>query len=266
MSYKDLQKARRTVEMMRQPKFANDVQTLDQLLEQGGCKHPYNGSAVKVLEGHALVNGARGGVAVRAKGGPFYHITFASKLTSDPALQWKPRIIAYKPLEDILTFLRGRAYLDWTPLTLVARGAIGGLRQFTWWSSEGIDEEDLLRDVHRRGLPNDWLGLGQLIILRWMPRGPLNGEARIPTPVDGYFSPVFNAVLEGDPRGCGFALDIQNPSDLKEGADEYAVTPIPVEEISWKLMELKRNRQQRVLTSDLQRALIEFHRNCANVS
>ncbi len=119
----------------------------------------------------------------------------------------------------------------WVPLRELAAGNLGGPRRFTWWTSLDSVMEDLIYAAYRLGLDADSIPVSALVL-----RVPVEilkdrEDLRVPTVLEAIDQVIFHPTRESDSPPAGVTIDLNDPESLADGAEEYVVGPLPVEEI-----------------------------------
>jgi hypothetical protein len=132
----------------------------------------------------------------------------------------------------IWDFLLRRYLIEktWLSLSQFASGTFSGtFTRFTWWTDKEITPDRFLTTAYELGLLYDWLSPYSLILCF---RSEKPAKSHVPTPMDGFISPVFDPVEGPSSSHQGKAINISDPLNICEGRPEYVLPPMDVQSIS----------------------------------
>lgn len=255
--FRRIHKVRGSVARRRQPDFLDELDRLDAIVEQYDPPgHPYNLSPVGPLYRDLATRAAFLGPSQGRYAGPqesefVYRYKTLGAFAMEVELSSRPQepalpgqlnsLMSDEVLSQITRLSLGKGR-QWVPLAEIAKGgyrsrAPGALRRYsTWWSDESLDLDNVIRDLNSRGIPSTWMAEKSILMrLRIDSAGPTS--LHIPSPVDGYDSPVFVPADLTPPLAEARALDI-GVRPFRIGKLEFVAEPLPVEGIDVSLLEL----------------------------
>jgi hypothetical protein len=189
--------------------------------------HPYDlDPAEKGLLARACPHfgGGSEGLPVALAAPYLYTLTGVRKLAH--LLTWRSAKSAEMTHDDLIDAAGNPP--AWLPLEHHATGPVRSFRQFTWWTTWDIVAAGQPFIAGRRlGLLDSWIAeLG--LILRW--KVDLTAaKIQQPTCCDAFDGPVFESMP--DSHSSGRTIDL-NSDPFGAGEPEFAVTALPVEQIS----------------------------------
>jgi hypothetical protein len=162
-----------------------------------------------------------------------------------------------------MAFERDAAALSWVPLERYAAGTLTAPRNFTWWTTLDISDGDVVRNVRRVGMPDEWLP--ELAVVLRCAAGAKGTPyvARVPTAVDGFVSEVFHPRKLTPAPDCGVAIHLTETGALARGEREVVVPAIPVSVLSLKTVLINRAdlaAQPVALGGGLPARLVDYYR------
>lgn len=162
-----------------------------------------------------------------------YRIESIHKLVS--RLTWREPYFFRDDADNAWTILNAasKSGNDWLGLMKYAMGTYPALDvnnwKFTWWTTFPVPE-DVMLAVAKLGMYSSWV-MPDTVLMRARVSSIQAGQlARVPTLVDAFFSPVFHTVFEDPVPNAGITIDLST-YPLGEGADEYVVAALGVEDI-----------------------------------
>jgi hypothetical protein len=114
----------------------------------------------------------------------------------------------------------------WLRLANFATGAYQNYRAFSWWSTFDLSSGELWNAWRRIGLLDDWI-MNESLLMRCR-RSAI--EAHVPTTLDGFEGPVFEAMNEQERSVTGRAIDLSK-RPFAAGEVEVVVGAIAVDHI-----------------------------------
>ncbi|HEY6352367.1 MAG TPA: hypothetical protein VI636_23460 [Candidatus Angelobacter sp.] len=229
MDRKTLYIKRCLIDVRKQPRWTDDYHELVNAVRDIVPNHPYGPTICDQLRDMPLFKSFSGGSPARMDGEYCYRLMSVGSL-----VHFTDERFFRKSKTDIANWNILRRYggdIRWKPLSWFAAGELTGPRGFTWWTPWELDEDKLLTNAHKIGLPNDFLpDYGAILRCKIEALEPL---AIIPTIVHGFDSPVFNATRDEAEPGLGITIDL-NPPGLRDGVAEIICHPIAVEEVECK--------------------------------
>lgn len=141
----------------------------------------------------------------------------------------------------------------WINLTKCAKGNLIYKRNFSFWTSEEYDHDNMVTDSFRVGLATDWFDkLGIILRCKFSEVYPI--DIRVPTVIDAFDQPIFHPRRDSISPKNGMAIHI-NCDPLTLGKQEFVVGEIPADKIEFRFVEMK----------DKERLGIEFAKNTGNL-
>lgn len=160
---------------------------------------------------------------------------FLYRITTVGALAWaiswnEMESLPEEPKGPLWSSLNDAAGLppEWVPLRRFGSGFYKGRRGVSWWSTLSDITDDLIRAAYRLGIAANYIGPNS-VVLR-VPTSAVTG-ARVPTVLDALDMPIFLPTRESDVPSSGITIDVANNPNLAEGATEYVLGPVSVEDI-----------------------------------
>lgn len=261
-NYASIFSLRSKLDPLRQPSLENELDSLRKALESSGPGTPYDKTPearrVLMLLDHFAV-GARG-VSVKPPSVPYLY-RFSRLSAVRTFTEWTGD--REMPLVRALGELRRLQITtsSWIPLSRVAKGHLTSDRGFTWWSSAPLTPRTIVCDLHRRGMPNDWIKAHALLLRMPLTTTDRKAQAFTPTALDGFESVIFDARPDSTGPGPGSAINIEAPDRLCPGEDEFVLGPIPVAEIEFlPLFVGYRSKVHRLFERDLHELLAEYYK------
>ncbi|HEY0511409.1 MAG TPA: hypothetical protein VGH73_05870 [Thermoanaerobaculia bacterium] len=144
-----------------------------------------------------------------------------------------------------LVHVRGlKAKEEWVPLSTITQGVYGRdpaagedpKQQIYWWSDLPLAQENLVRDMRRRGLAKDWFS-GRCVVLRCRLTADLVAATQVPSVLDGFASDIFLPTDSELTPPTGQAIDLTADS-LKLGAGEFILGPVAASHIEFRFLEV----------------------------
>lgn len=116
---------------------------------------------------------------------------------------------------------------DWLRLSSYASGEIANDRAFSWWTTFKEICDDPWFGSHRLGLPDQWIPLRGLLLR--CESITAESYARVPTALDGFYSPIFacSVINEDVTPSAGETIDLRGNGPVIRGVPEYALRPLP---------------------------------------
>lgn len=125
----------------------------------------------------------------------------------------------------------------WIRLKRVIHGPLRGSRGVTWWTSNRVSPDALISCAYKLGIARNWISSWS-ILLR-CPRTAFDHAAlRVPTVIDAFNLPIFDASAEADNPGSGRAIDLTRPDALAPGWDEYVASEVDVDQVEMLPLEV----------------------------
>jgi hypothetical protein len=221
-------KARWDLDCRRQPSRATALSELDDKRQAlfPTVAHPYGLTPAQKKQladqsPHFLESAGR---RVNPQTSHLYALTSVSKLGH--LVSWKS---SADPV-DLHNKLRSDAGMPptWLPLATYADGPLESFRKFTWWTTRDVlDTGQPFVAGRRLGLIDDWIA-EIAVIVRWKVN-PGTASIHVPTCCDAYDGPVFESM--DDSHDSGITIDL-NISPFRSGEPEFAVSALPVEQLS----------------------------------
>jgi hypothetical protein len=231
---------------LRQPYHGPVMHALEAQLGAMGLSHPYRlvrNRAINQVDSLLRVRGfAPGGIGNTGNptSGFIYHLTSVRKAITYSQWQYFPSGFPSLSHEDRKLF----EYLlddynrrgDWLSFSAYAQDEYSGFRSFTWWTNLEVLDGPVVCSAHKLGLPNKWIPKYALVMRCPAVYARDNSLSRVPTTIDGFLSEVFSPpdLRPLNRPVSGRTIDLDSPGALREGADEYALTSIPVDQIDFK--------------------------------
>lgn len=224
---------RRQLDSHRQPRHAATVSALGATLHDIGLSHPYALADDQLAHLQASVS-ALGHVAA---GREFPNATQSVLRISGVAvlrriLRWNygaladnTRINAYSSDAAIYEALLARSLAegDWLSLDRFAKGFVKNRRGFSWWTTwDGLQRQPF-EGSRRLGLVDDWIP-EHALLLRCDIR-----DLRVPSCVDGFDGPIFEASPESASHGR--TIDLNGSAQPMPGEPEFVLPPISSDRI-----------------------------------
>jgi hypothetical protein len=125
----------------------------------------------------------------------------------------------------------------WIPLKRVIRGPLRGSRGVTWWTSYRVSPDALVASAYKLGIARNWISSWS-ILLRCKRTAFTHAALRVPTVIDAFNLPIFDASAEADNPGSGRAIDLTRPDALAPGRDEYVASEVEVDQVEMLPLEV----------------------------
>jgi hypothetical protein len=171
----------------------------------------------------------------------------------------------WRKLRESVTEERAFTYLlkeqkqrgKWLPVSRYIGGYYSGLRNFTWWTTVEMPTTKTMCTAHHLGLLNNNVGTEALILRCRADFIREKSLTYIPSTIDAFFSNIFYATQ--DEADCGRAISVENPKQLRLGAEEFVSEPINIEESGMELCPLLLEDTHQVYLEDIFDSLIRFY-------
>jgi hypothetical protein len=93
------------------------------------------------------------------------------------------------------------------------------------------DPEQIVQRLSQCGIPNSWI-TQYSVVMRCQPAKLKSGDfLRVPTVIDAFDLEIFHPTADSRKPGAGVAIHLQRSGTLQEGAKEFILQPLVVEEI-----------------------------------
>jgi hypothetical protein len=120
---------------------------------------------------------------------------------------------------------------QWIALDRIIRDPLRGFRGVTWWTSHRLSADALVAVAYRMGIARNWISRWSVIL-----RCPRTAFAhsvalRVPTVIDAFNQPIFDATADEDNPRSGRAIDLTQPEALAAGVDEYVTSEVDVRQV-----------------------------------
>ncbi len=227
---------RRISDPKRQPRHSTDFAELELQVENltPPCPDPYSVEKEhwKDLSRSNAYKAVCLGLPAKVLGGYYFRLTTWPKLVADIEESTRKFFLGTPDLDDtgktfaLIETLSGIPG-QWQPLKTFVRGKLKGRRGMTWWTTTNLPSPKTMCSAHTMGLFNNDVGT-DVLILRCEARYFKTRTVRVPSIVDGYFFPVFNATQDIDAPIAGQAISLEEPI-LGPGADEYVVAAVDID-------------------------------------
>lgn len=128
---------------------------------------------------------------------------------------------------------------DWINLTECAKGNLKYKRNFSFWTNEEYDYNNIVTDCFKVGLATDWFDKLVLVLrCKFSEVNPI--DIRVPTAIDAFDQPIFHPRKDNDsiPPKHGTAIYI-SCDPLTLGKKEFVVGEVPADKIEFKIVEMK---------------------------
>lgn len=242
-SPEELFQARWALDCRRQSARADALREVDKKMREmlPGVTHPYAlGFAEKkhLADQCPYYKGSKGKTVVPS----------ATHLFCLTSVQKLGHLVAWKTSNDDPFDLHNKLRTEagtppkWLPLATYADGPLKSFREFTWWTTYDIIEAGQPFVAGRRlGLLDDWIA-ELAVVVRW----ELDANAadiQVPTCCDAYDGPVFESM--DDAHDSGITIDL-NTDPFQPGEPEFAVTALPVQQLSVYAVKIGSDLRERV--------------------
>jgi hypothetical protein len=216
---------RSDLDAIRQPATRDHLRTLRDRVLALAAPHPYDMPFPDRLDLCTVVGayaqGAQGGVA-EVESEYIFRISSIGELVR--SVSWTNRTnddAAFDPIFALSDTAR-----RWLRLADFATGAYQNYRAFSWWSTSDLSAGELWSAWRRVGLLDDWI-MNESVLMRCR-RDAI--KARVPTTLDGFEGPVFEAMDEQQRPVTGRAIDLSR-RPFAPGEVEVVVGAIAVDQI-----------------------------------
>lgn len=143
-----------------------------------------------------------------------------------------------KPIEQHRLLIEEyRQTRRWIPLNRVIHGPLRGSRGVTWWTSYRVLPDALVACAYKLGIARNWISSWS-ILLRCPKTAFGHAPLRVPTVIDAFNLPIFDASAEADNPGSGRAIDLTQPDALAPGRDEYVASEVDVDQVEMLPLEV----------------------------
>lgn len=231
--YSSIFEVRRALDKLRQSDWEASIEELLTVLAALRAVHPYElqpDQLERFLSTPSLNEGPCGHESPGRK--VLYRLCSVRSIVQDRGVRWRSALdevkddySIWRPLEK-----RHRETGAWLHLSTYAEGALRGFRNLTWWTTAAELGTAVLPTAHKLGIPNNWVPLNALILRL---TSTSTACPKVPTPVDGFFSLIFQ-VADGDPvPATGTTIDISAPARPCDGLPEIVIGEVPVESITF---------------------------------
>lgn len=210
-----------------------------------GLSHPYRLIRSRVIDqfqplmaNTEFANGGTGPSA-SASGEFIYHLTSVRKLVKNTRWSFfpsgfpRPKSAAWRVFEYLVADYKKTS--NWLLLRNYANGKYGGFRNFTWWTSLELDPTDIVCKAHKLGVPNQWIPNYAIILRCPVTHIKIDNLHHVPTVIDGFHSEIFRPMdFRVSPLTSGRTIDLETKGQLKDGVEEFTLSPVPVSQIEFK--------------------------------
>lgn len=241
-----------------QPIFNEELDTLNIALKK--CdhlqNHPFNlnNNSRKHLLNCCkdYANGAqRNELKVAAKHQYLYRYVSINSMLKHP--NWLDNVIDKEDAFDILKDKVKNG--DWYNLANTMDGLYNNRRGFSWWTDIFPDSVEKL---YALGIPSDWI-FPESVILRIDIAKNNDLIVKMPSAIDGYDSPIFDAQDYKD-KNAGKTLNLNNKTDFSGGLNEYVIGGIDTNLIDLVPVLFEPN-YPKIMIHDLLNNLHTFYKN-----
>jgi hypothetical protein len=140
----------------------------------------------------------------------------------------------------LMEVLLERSNGAWLSLSDVAQKEFCNARRFSWWTTfDGLLQQPFIGG-RRLGLVDDWIA-SDSVLLRLDVSDLSVVRVCVPTIIDGFDGPIFDAVDSEAHSEAGRTIDLNPPGPLRPGETELAISPIPVHAISMLPLKIEGN-------------------------
>lgn len=228
-----------------QPRYGPVLFDLELELRGMGLDHPYRLVRNKIVDQMRpllgvpeFASGATGPLGT-THADYVYHLTSVRKLLTFSRWRFFPSGFPTLKHQDWRLF----EYLiddydsskDWLPLKKYSQGTYSGFRDFTWWTNLSLLRTQIVCQAHKLGLPNKWIPKYGVILRCHSSYAKMHKLPHGPSVVDGFTSEIFRpSDCRAAPPASGRTIDLDSPGALRDGAEEFVLTPVRVEAIEFQ--------------------------------
>jgi len=241
---------------MTQPEYSDELKMLCDCLKMNGLSNPYENN--NVLFGIKCFKEACNGMEFKCNS-PYLYSYSKFKKIQRLDLGWN-----FSRIPDFES-LKRKSNNDWYALNKVLSGNLPTRRNFTWFTPNELkDSTNIIEDLYKLGLPNEWIEDVSPVILRCDLKLLKLDSIKKPTSIDGFHSPIFLPVSKSRmPK----ALNLNDTNNFANGHTEILIKDIPTKAIEVLPLDFNVfngksfNKENNVYNNSLKSKLLRFYKS-----